>query len=130
MIIELADEWKGATLTTCSHCDISFISGLVRMSPDDKRAHNKTYFYMILKRCPKIDVQICDFFPGTLWFYSCLTMPWDVNQEMKMQDKSVHRKWELKTSRNQPSSSFSRYLSKIVSSLTTCCVAEDRIDAR
>lgn len=34
------------------------------------------------------------------------------------------------TRHNQPSSSFSRYLSRMGSSFTTCCVAEDRIDAR
>ena len=36
----------------------------------------------------------------------------------------------IKNYRCLPSSSLSKYLSKMGSSLTTCCVADDRIDAR
>lgn len=44
--------------------------------------------------------------------------------------RSCKRRSQIKDCRCSPSSSLSRYLSKMGSSLTTCCVADDRIDAR
>ena len=36
----------------------------------------------------------------------------------------------MATSQNIPSSSFSKYMSRMGSSFTTCCAADDRMEAR